>query len=132
MRAPLRAELLVDTGAETTLLGPQDAFRLDTASGIRLNAQPSGAAVGGIGGDMPVRRIEATLYLGGNVLHPFPAQAPLAVCEYWSIPASHRHYPSILGRDVLRRYALVVEERSGTVLLLEPAEAARLGLTRQP
>ena len=34
--------------------------------------------------------------------------------------------PSILGRDVLSRFALVLEERTHRVLLLEPEEADRV------
>lgn len=34
--------------------------------------------------------------------------------------------PSILGRDVLSRFALVMEERTNRVLLLEPEEADRV------
>jgi hypothetical protein len=36
--------------------------------------------------------------------------------------------PSLLGRDILARFALVMEERTRRVLLLEPAEADALGL----
>lgn len=36
--------------------------------------------------------------------------------------------PSLLGRDVLARFALFFEERTGRVLLLEPSEADALEL----
>jgi hypothetical protein len=35
--------------------------------------------------------------------------------------------PSLLGRDLLAHFALFFEERTGKVLLLEPAEADALG-----
>jgi len=36
--------------------------------------------------------------------------------------------PSLLGRDVLAHFALFFEQRTGRVLLLEPAEADALDL----
>ena len=36
--------------------------------------------------------------------------------------------PSLLGRDILARFALFLEERTSRVLLLEPAEADALNL----
>jgi hypothetical protein len=36
--------------------------------------------------------------------------------------------PSLLGRDIIARFALVLEERTSRVLLLDPAEADALNL----
>ncbi|MBA2447966.1 MAG: hypothetical protein H0V51_08075 [Chloroflexi bacterium] len=40
-----------------------------------------------------------------------------------------RRIPSLLGRDILSRFVLFMEERSQRVLLLEPHEADALSLT---
>jgi hypothetical protein len=50
-----------------------------------------------------------------TVLTPEPSLPPLTV-------------PSLLGRDILSRFALFVEERTGGVLLLTPDEADQLNL----
>ena len=44
------------------------------------------------------------------------------------IPGKLLPIPSLPGRDILSRFALYMEERTGRVLLLEPAEAESLTL----
>ena len=106
-------ELLVDTGADRTLLSPVDARRMQ----IDITALPQGSPSIGIGGQSQTRTIETEL-----ILQDF--SIPLTL----SIPETPRPIPSLLGRDVLSRFALFMEERTSRVFLLEPHEAQALDL----
>jgi hypothetical protein len=115
----LRVELLVDTGADRTVLAPLDAAKL----GADLTALPAGLPSTGIGGQMPTRTIPARITLG-------TFSTPLALTILTSRPGASRvlRIPSLPGRDILSPFALFVEERTGRVLLLTPDEADALPL----
>ena len=105
--------LLVDTGADRTILSPQDTERF----GIDITALPLSAPGLGVGAHVPTRVIEAVLTIGN-----FSTTLALPV------PETPHPIPSLLGRDVLSHFALFLEERTGRVLLLEPHEADALPL----
>lgn len=116
----LDARLLVDTGADRTVLGTLDARRLQAELGLDLATLSEGVPSIGVGGQTPTRIIEAELTLDTfatllmlAILEPRPGQPPI---------------PSLLGRDILSRFALFLEERTKRVLLLVPEEADRLHL----
>src|SRR5574341_804736 len=73
--------LLVDTGADRTILGPVDASRLTRALGIALTALPSGLPSTGIGGTMPTRTIDAVL---GPVFKRRPRSWSLNAAPTWT------------------------------------------------
>lgn len=109
----LTVEMLIDTGADCTVLGPVDALRL----GIDLSALPAGPLSMGIGGQIATRRAEATVLLGTfstvlTVTILTPTRHPLPI-------------PSLLGRDILAHLALFFDQRAGQVILLRPDEADR-------
>ena len=105
-------ELLVDTGADRTLLAPMDARRM----GIDPLAFPSDIPSTGISKEpLPTRRVEAEL-----TLHSF--STPLTLY----IPETELFIPSILGRNIISQFALYLEERTDTVLLLDESEAAEV------
>jgi predicted aspartyl protease len=106
-------EFLVDTGADRTILSPLDAMRL----GINLDTLESGLPSTGVGGQAETRTIEAVLTIDSLSM-------PLTL----TIIETSRPIPSLLGRDVISRFALFMEERTNRVLLLEPAEAESLNL----
>ena len=115
-----RVTLLVDTGSDYTAIGPEDAVRLARELPTNLRMLPVGHAGTGVGGIVATRTVEGVLTLGDfstaltlTILEPRPVLPPI---------------PSLLGRDILSRFALVLEERTQRVLLLEPAEADALGL----
>jgi hypothetical protein len=109
--------LLIDTGADRTILAPNDASQLVAQLGVRLADLPEGPPSTGVGGRMATRRIEAMLILGGFIT----AQLALTILEPprgESLPI-----PSLLGRDILSSFALFLEERTERVFLLEAGEA---------
>ena len=116
-----RVPLLVDTGADRTVIGPSDASRLSRRLGIDLSTLPSGVPSRGVGGQQNTRTIQSTLAIG-----PFATALTLTILDPGSSP--FLAIPSLLGRDVTSRFALIVEERTNRVLLLDPQEADALNL----
>ena len=107
-------EFLVDTGADTTVLSPADAI----AVGIDTSVLDIAGGGRGIGGEVRMRIVEATLTIQGYSI-------PLAFC----IPDSDYVIPSLLGRDFMAGFALFMEESARTVVLLDRDEVERLGLS---
>jgi hypothetical protein len=116
LRRRLDVPMLVDTGADRTVLSPVVAGRL----GINLATLARGQPGSGVGGQMQTRMIDAVVSLDAHpirltlaILEAQPGQPPPPI-------------PSPLGRDILSRFALFLEERTDRVLLLEPHEADAL------
>jgi len=112
---------LVDTGADSIVLAPTDALFL----GIDTTVLEQGAPTTGVGGRTPTVQADALLTLNNRVfkillriLAPASRKQKLAL----------RTIPSLLGRDLLARFAVFLEERTHRVLLLDPQEAEALKL----
>lgn len=116
-----RVPLLIDTGADTTLLAPTNALRL----GIPLTQLPPGPLSAGVGGTMPTVLAPAAITLGGL---NFPLTLPILAPATTSQAQVLSTIPSLLGRDILAYFALFFEQRTQRVLLLEPHEADSLPL----
>ncbi len=123
--ATLKIPLLVDTGADRTIIAPLDALKLDMEAGFRLDNLPKGEPSRGVGGQASTRLIDGDLLLGGSgqpvermftIIEP-PAKGPIPT------------YPSLLGRDILAGYGFVFHEMYGRILLLEHEEMRTLHLT---
>jgi hypothetical protein len=117
----LQVPLLVDTGADRTILSPTDALRFSRRFGINLDDLPQSAPSTGVGGQAATRTIEVVINIDS-----FSESLTLTILE--PIPGRLLPIPSLLGRDILSHFALFMEERTGRVFLLEPAEAERLTL----
>ena len=115
----LDARLLVDTGADRTILGPYPALRLEIDFGLDFNTLPEGTPSTGVGGLATTRTIETILSLGA-----FSIPLSLTVLEPGLSPI-----PSLLGRDIVSQFALFIDQRTDRVFLLEPGEADALQLT---
>jgi len=102
------------------MLAPRDVEKL-TNLGIVLDTLPAGPSSTGIGGRARTRVIDAILTLDSSSF-------PLAIAVLEPSGPESSHIPSIMGRDILSRYALFLEERTGRVLLLDPTEANALAL----
>ena len=106
-------DLLVDTGAETTILARSVAESI----GLDLATLPDGGTSTGIGGITATRAVRATI----------------SVEDYsttmWVRIQESRHYvPSVLGRNFIRHLALFIEERTSRVLFLDRRDIAERGL----
>ena len=114
-------DFLIDTGADRSIIGDFDAFRMIENHGADLTNLEDGQRTRGLGGISATLTAEATLKIGG-----FSKDLRLDILA----PSSETYLgvPSLLGRDVLSQFALFIEERTDKVLLLEPAEADALGL----
>jgi predicted aspartyl protease len=115
--------LLIDTGADGTLLSPSDATRLR----INLAQLSPGPPSTGVGGRVPTVYADATLTLD-NFIYQLAIRilAPRSPAQQQALA----RIPSLLGRDILAHFALFFEQRTGRVLLLTPEEADALALPR--
>jgi hypothetical protein len=109
---------LIDTGADSTVLAPGDVLALHLGARRFQQGPPSV----GVGGTMRTAQVEATLTLGTL---SYDISLRLLVPRRDQQGAVSR-IPSLLGRDILAHFALIMEERTGRVLLLEPREADAL------
>jgi predicted aspartyl protease len=112
---------LIDTGADSTILAPRDAFLL----GPDVSQLAPGLPAVGVGGRTPMTYTTATIKL--DALEFAVELRELAPTDR-SQRAVVSMLPSLLGRDVLWRFALFFEERRDRVYLLEPHEADALAL----
>ncbi len=113
---------LIDTGADHTLLSPAEGIRLHQDLGVDLLSLPRGEPIGGVGGYMETRTIEVSMTIGS-----YTATIQASLTEpptYGDLPVM----PSLLGWDILREFALYIEHRTDSVLLLEREDAERVEL----
>lgn len=118
---PLRVAFLIDTGADYTILSPNDAINLRVELGLDLLSLPAGATIGGIGGEIATRRLQATIPIGD-----YDWQGEILLAE--PPPGRFIEMPSILGWDVMRYLTLFMDYATRRVLLLEPGDAATVSL----
>ena len=113
---------LIDTGADHTLLSPPEGIRLRQELGGDLLSLPRGEPIGGVGGYMETRAIGVSMTIGS---YTASVQASLAEPPtYGDLPVM----PSLLGWNILREFALYIEHRTDSVLLLEREDAERVEL----
>ena len=115
----LEIRFLIDTGADRSMIGDDDSRRLIQDHQADFTMLEEGIPSQGIGGIVPTREVQAILQL-----EDFSASLRIDILE--PVPGQQPSVPSLLGRDVLSHFALLMEERTGRVLLLEPAEADSL------
>ena len=105
-------ELLVDTGADRTILSPIDAKNM----GLDVSTLVVGVRSRGIGGEISTRVVESKLTVQG-----YSSSITLHV------PEVEQPIPSLLGRDFMASFALFMEERTGRVLFLDKEDLNTLG-----
>ena len=115
----LEIVFLIDTGADRTLLSPFEGGRLHRELGVDILDLPFGTPIGGIGGHIETRMIDATLDIGErsisttlSLVEPPPGQFPTM--------------PSLLGRDILYELALFMEHKTDRLLLLDDSETEHI------
>ncbi len=106
-------DLLVDTGAETTIL----ARRVAEDIGLDLATLPDGGTSTGVAGVAATRVVQAEISV-----------QDYTVTLWVRIQESQHYVPSILGRDFSRRFAIFIEERTGRVLFLDQTDVETYGL----
>ena len=117
----MEIRFVVDTGADRTVLGHNDALRMVGLYGVDLTRLQVGRPSRGVGGMAATRVVPVVLGFDA-----FSTDMELPILE--PTDGQPIGIPSLLGRDVLSHFALFMEERTDKVLLLEPHEADRLGL----
>lgn len=109
---------IIDTGSDDPVLSAYDTARL----GLSAAELPGGPELVGVTGSSTTRRANVILRADGLSL---PAE--LLVLDDVS-PAHPSPFPSLLGRDVLARFALFMEQATERVYLVDPDEATQLAL----
>ena len=112
--------LLVDTGADRTILAPIDALRLALDFDVDLTKFEQGPPSTGVGGPATTRIVQTVLRIDA-----FETPLQLTILE----PASSGRIspiPSLLGRDVISRFGLFIDQCTNRVLLLEKEEVGKL------
>ena len=115
---------LIDTGADSVLLGTSDAQRLIDDFGVDMNLL-SLTHSRGVGGQVPVRWVQAILTMG-----EFSATVEIGIMEPPPRGEAVRPIPSLLGRSVISRFGLIVDERTDRILLLDADEFDALDIPR--
>ena len=112
--------LLIDTGADRTILSPLDTIRGGLELGIDFKNFKEGIPSTGVGGRANTRVTDIVLRLNG-----FETPLEVTVLEP---PSSGRisPIPSLLGRDIISHFGLLVDQRTEQVLLLEDDEVDAL------
>ncbi|MGH2583478.1 MAG: aspartyl protease family protein [Dehalococcoidia bacterium] len=118
--ATVDLHLLVDTGADVTLLAPRDTAAL----GLNLRSFPHSRSTG-IGGTTETAIVPADITLD---THTLSIDLRMLMPQRSAQSRARPTVPSLLGRDVLGQFGLYVDERRNLVLLLEPGEADALNL----
>lgn len=97
-------ELLVDTGADRTILSRIDAESM----GLDVSTLGAGRRSRGIGGEVSTRVVESILTIQGHT-----------TSITMHVPEVRQPIPSLVGRDFMVKFGLFMEERTGRVLFLD-------------
>jgi hypothetical protein len=107
----LAVRFLIDTGAQRSLLAPLQALRLEQL-GVSFFALARDVGVVAVGGAVETRTISAEIHLAHRTF-TLPGLAVMAP------PPPANFMPSLLGRDILRAFTLVINDQENVVWLLE-------------
>lgn len=117
---PIEVSLLVDTGADRTVLS---ADLLPELTSMTTPPPPS-QALAGVGGSVGYRLLRTTLWLMRDGGAPVAVRGEFAV--FTELASSDL---SVLGRDVLDNFAVIVDRPANTILLLAPTHRYRVEVT---
>lgn len=116
MRIDEMIEFLVDTGASRTTLLDKDAIYLGINYGrLRKSEQD----MSGIGGSVETYVIEDSVILFGE----YSVKTPVFVLKHSLEEMSREErikilrFPSILGRDIIKKFRLIFDEETDEILL---------------
>ena len=109
----METDFLIDTGSDLTILAKSAAELI----GLDLPNIGVPGEIGGVGGNEPTWMVQATLSVQDN-----PTYMTIHV------PQDDDQIPSLLGRDFMSAFTLIIRERDGAALLLDDDEADALNL----
>ena len=118
----IRLPMLVDTGADRTVIAPNDARRITSILGIGISSLQRGSPSTGVGGQVATRVANVVLRLD-----TFSTSMTITILEppqTGRVPA----IPSLLGRDIISQFGLFFDHQTRRVLLLDRAEVDALNL----
>ena len=110
----LKFAFVVDTGADHTLLSPEDARRIHRELGLDIRTMPRGKPIGGVCGYAQTRTVRATIVFGS-----YQTTMPLHVVD---LPPGPYDMPSLIGRDIIYDFALFMEHGADRLYLLRTGE----------
>ena len=124
-RAPVAVDFQIDTGADVTVISPNDAIVILGSSYLTLNFSRDARLVSAIGVGGTARRVvrDATLHLESTEGNPWRIVLPILIAE--PVPrapsrSGNWQLPSLLGRDFLRHFRLELSYGDAPQVLLEP------------
>ena len=124
-----RTPFLIDTGCDYSTLNPQDAHRLFGDAYLDMDFSPGPASIEMHGiGDTPAHgiRTHADLAFRADGDSDIRLAIPIVIAQP-APPTPGRHgnwlIPSLLGRDILKRFDLALSYNPPTVTLTEAAPA---------
>lgn len=115
---------LVDTGADGVMLGTLETDRLIDDFQVDLGTLPLSSSHG-VGGQARIRSVQAILSMG-----KFSTTVEIGIMEPPPRGETVRPIPSLLGRSVISRFGLIVDERTDRILLLDADEFDALDIPR--
>ena len=120
----LNVGFLIDTGADGVILGTLETDRLIDDFHANLGTLPLSHSHG-VGGQASIRSAQAILTMG-----EFSTTAEIGILEPPPRGEPVRPIPSLLGRSVISRFGLIVDERTDRILLLDAHEFDALHIPR--
>lgn len=115
----LEVPFLIDTGAYRSMVGTAEIYALGVS--IHELRKSVGTAVG-FGGRTQFYHLQHVELTFATEEGPHTERLPKMLTTFGPSTGQHRkrpHVRSVLGRDILDRYALVLDKRSGLVLLTD-------------
>jgi hypothetical protein len=114
----LKVDFLLDTGADQSLLSA------DVANALKVPMKPQTDRLFGVGAPIDVLFAETTLYLPMDDGREAKFNSIYACCT-----DPNALDMSVLGRDVLNEFAVIVDRRNDAILLLRERHSYRVQTT---
>lgn len=124
---PFFVRFIVDTGADSTTLGTVEVAKLQPTCNIDPLSLPAGPPSIGVGGMMNVRIMPNPKIDLGFGTSPISLPFLIVSEPNPNVPP----IPSLLGRDVLSHFVLLMDEQNNKIRLLDRGEANQLLLNGQ-
>lgn len=105
------SSFLIDTGADATIIHPQDSLRLYTRT--QINSLPNPTMFGGAGAGKPHYPVDAQIIF----LHDHGEMQEVPTTVYVSDPSHNVQFDSLLGRDVLGSFIMNFDQAGQTITL---------------